>query len=205
MLARRFRLPARALLLLPLLLSPPLASCAGTRTPVASRVAPATAQPTGVTTVIVVRHAERAAVPGGDPPISAAGEARALALRDALHDAGVTAIVTTQYRRTGQTAAPLAREAGLTAEQVVVDHEGDIARHAREVAELVATRHAGQTVLVVGHSNTVPAIVGALGVPGVAPISDEEFDRLYVVQLPATGSARLIRARFGAPTREVAP
>ncbi|HEU4584483.1 MAG TPA: histidine phosphatase family protein, partial [Gemmatimonadaceae bacterium] len=64
------------------------------------------------TTVIVVRHAEKAVGQGDDPHLSAAGEARARALARALEDAGVTAVITTQWIRTAETARPAARAAG---------------------------------------------------------------------------------------------
>ena len=149
----------------------------------------------GVTTVIVVRHAEKADVPGGDPPLSAAGERRSLALLDALREAGVQAVVTTQLQRTRLTAAPLARALGLEPEVVPVS--ADVAAHARQVAEHVLERHAGRTVVVVGHSNTVPAIVAALGAPAVEAIDESEYDDLFVVQRPATGPARRLHVRYG--------
>jgi hypothetical protein len=55
------------------------------------------------TTVILVRHAEKADEPGADPALSAAGEARARALADALRDVKVAAVLTTPYRRTNAT------------------------------------------------------------------------------------------------------
>src|SRR5213078_4827272 len=62
------------------------------------------AQGRGTTTVILVRHAEKAAAPADDPPLTAAGEARAKDLLDAVRDARVTAIVTTQLVRAKSTA-----------------------------------------------------------------------------------------------------
>ncbi|HEU4631910.1 MAG TPA: phosphoglycerate mutase family protein, partial [Gemmatimonadaceae bacterium] len=149
------------------------------------------------TTVIVVRHAEKAAVPGDDPPLSAAGEARARALRDALRGAGVQAAVVTQLQRTRLTAAPLAAALGLAPEVVPV--RGDVTAHARAVAARVLERHAGQTVLVVGHSNTVPAIVEALGGDGVGPIDDRSYDDLFIVVRQPDGEAHVVHARYGSP------
>lgn len=131
--------------------------------------------------VIVVRHAERAdaGAPAGnamtaspDPELSAAGKARAQALAAMLKDAGVTAIYTTEYIRTKDTAAPLAAATNVTAEVV----------SARDQAALIARlkAHTGGAVLVVGHSNTVPAIVKALGGPDVT-IGESEYDSLFFV------------------------
>jgi broad specificity phosphatase PhoE len=147
------------------------------------------------TTVIIVRHAERAAEPKGDPVLTAAGEARAEALLEAVRGAGVTHVLVTTLQRTALTAAPTAHALGLVPAAVNVRSQ----RHVAEVVDSIRAR-AGGVVLVVGHSNTVPAIVSALG--GEAPeICDEEYDNLYVVTLPsAGGQARVIRGRFGVAT-----
>jgi broad specificity phosphatase PhoE len=147
------------------------------------------------TTVILVRHAEKAAEPADDPPLTATGEARAKDLWNAVKDAGVTAIITTQLVRTRATAEPTANAVHVTPE--VVRAGG--AAHAQDVASAVR-KHDGQTVLVVGHSNTVPAIVEALGAPRPANICDPEYDNLYIVTIAPDGKANLVRAKYGQPT-----
>lgn len=148
------------------------------------------------TVVVVVRHAERA--PGsGDPPISEIGRARATALAELLKSSNVAAIITTQLLRTRQTAEPLA--AALRITPTVVNAQPDLARHAAEVAG-AARRHAGKTVLVVGHSNTVPAIVAALGGPAFPGLCEPEYDAVFTVVIDAAGAARTMKSRFGAAT-----
>jgi broad specificity phosphatase PhoE len=148
------------------------------------------------TVVLVVRHAERA--PGsGDPPISDAGRERAAALAEVGKLTGVSAIVTTQLQRTRQTAAPLAEALKIT--PVVVPTQSDLAKHASEVAAAVR-QQAGKTILVVGHSNTVPAIVAALGGPKLPDLCEPEYDSLITLILDAGGGVRIVRSRFGAPT-----
>ena len=154
--------------------------------------------PQSTTTVIVVRHAEKAVGQGDDPHLSDAGEARAEALARSLEDAGVTAVITTQWVRTAETAEPTAREAGASPEVVPVVWNS-IPRNAADVAAAVR-RHPGEVVLVVGHSNTVPDIVAALGVERPAEICDSEYDRMEIVSMEADGNARLIESRYGAPT-----
>jgi len=154
-----------------------------------------TAPSTQPTTVILVRHAEKAAEPANDPGLTPDGERRAHDLAQVARDAGVTAVITTQFARTRATAQPLASALSITPE--VIDARG--ATHAQDVATAVR-RHAGQVVLVVGHSNTIPAIIAALGAAQPPPICDQEYDNLYVVTVPASGPARLIHARYGAPT-----
>lgn len=148
------------------------------------------------TVVIVVRHAERA--PGtGDPPLSDAGMQRAAALSELGKLSGVSAIVTTQLQRTRQTAAPLAEALKIT--PVVVPTQADLPKHAAEVAAAVR-QQAGKTVLVVGHSNTVPAIVAALGGPKLPDLCEPEYDGIITMILDPGGSVRIVKARFGAPT-----
>jgi phosphohistidine phosphatase SixA len=141
--------------------------------------------------VIVVRHAEKAEVPGSDPPLSTAGRARAEALADALADAGVGTVITTQLARTRQTAAPLAARIGIVP-QVVEAASGQRDAHVAAVAD--AVRRADGVVLVVGHSNTVMQIVAALGGPEAADLDDQQYDVMLLVQ-PVGG---VVRARFGA-------
>jgi broad specificity phosphatase PhoE len=160
----------------------------------------AAAQPA---TVILVRHAEKASTPGADPALSAAGEARARALAEALADARVGSIITTQFVRTRATAAPLAAAASLTPETVAAT--GNAKAHIAAVAEAVRKKPAGEVVLVVGHSNTIPAIIGALGGPEMAELCESEYDNLYVLELDARPSPRLLRTRFGEPDDPNAP
>ena len=148
------------------------------------------------TVVLLVRHAERA--PGtGDVPISDVGQSRAQALAEIGKVAGVSAIITTQFQRTRQTAAPLAEALGIT--PVVVGTQSDGVKHAAEVAAAVR-QQAGKTVLVVGHSNTVSAIVAALGGPKFADYCDPAYDNLVTMVLDAEGGVRTVRSKFGAPT-----
>lgn len=147
-------------------------------------------------TVIVVRHAEKAATPADDPPLTAVGEERARDLLAAIRDAGVSAAITTQFARTKATAQPTVAALSLPTEIVTA---GSAASHPQEVAAAVR-KHAGHTVLVVGHSNTVPAIIEALGAKRPAAICDAEYDNLYVVTIAADGKAGVVHSKFGART-----
>ena len=145
--------------------------------------------------VIIVRHAEKASSPKENPPLSPAGAARARALEEALRDAGVTTIITTEQRRTQDTAAPLL--SALHLDGVVVPTSPDRQHHANAVA--AAVRKAGGTVLVIDHQLTMPVIIAALGGPSVQTVCDVEFSNLYIL-LPADSShLRLIRSHYGAP------
>ena len=143
--------------------------------------------------VFLVRHAERAddggMAPEEDPPLSVAGRERAQALASLLEDAGITHVHTSDYQRTRETAAPLAAATGLSASTYDVRDLGPFA------VELLATpgRH-----LVVGHSNSTPELVTALGGDPHGEIATMEYDRLYVLSVGEEG-VRTILLRFGAP------
>ncbi len=130
-------------------------------------------------TVFLVRHAERAdTTPGAspkmadDPDLSEAGRARAQSLAAALKDANITAIYATEFKRTQQTAAPLARALGLTVKIVTSKSQADL------LSQLKASKG---NVLVVGHSNTVPDVIKDLGVTTPVKIDDTEFDNMFLV------------------------
>ena len=152
----------------------------------------ALAQPS---TVILVRHAERAAEPRADPLLTAEGQQRALDLAAALSGANVSSIITTHLQRTQLTAKPLGDAIGQT--PIVVRAGGP--GHADSVAAAVMRRPAGDVVLVVGHSNTVPAIIAALGGPKMPDLCDGQYSNLYVMELKAGAAPRLIKAKYGAP------
>ncbi|MET3930961.1 broad specificity phosphatase PhoE [Lysobacter sp. OAE881] len=140
-------------------------------------------------TFVIVRHAEK--VPDGskDPPLTDAGHARAQALAKRLSSMPVIAVYTTPFQRTRQTATPTAQEHGLP----LIEYDAKLP--ASEFAAQLKQRHAGQTVLVVGHSNTVPDIAAALCSCDVAPMSEAEYDRLMTVRIDASGRAALDVAR----------
>src|SRR5262245_33200697 len=140
------------------------------------------------TTIFLVRHAERADSGGGgmssDPSLSAAGRARALRLAEVLKDTKLTAVFATEFKRTQQTGAPTAKAQQLTLTTTPADQTAAL------VNKLKAATGA---VLVVGHSNTIPEVMTALGVTPPVTIGDGEFDNLFIV---ITGTpARSVRLR----------
>jgi len=151
------------------------------------------------TTVVVVRHAEKSTDDPRDPSLSAAGLQRAQDLSVALKGAGVTDVYVTQYKRTRQTAEPLAQVSGISIVERPINATNSTT-YAQDLAHEILTRSAGKSVLVVGHSNTVPDIVKALSGSPVPPITDAEYDHIFVVTIPAAGSPRVMQLRFGRPT-----
>lgn len=144
--------------------------------------------------VVVVRHAEKAD-DSRDPPLASAGESRAGALAATLAGARLDLAIATQFRRTRQTAEPAARAAGIPVTLRPIDGS-NAATYADTLAAELRALPPGSTALVVGHSNTVPGIVGALSGQAQAPMPETEYDRYTVVLLDADGAARVITSRY---------
>ena len=178
-----------------------LGICAGRSAEVAGRPQHQDDSDVKVTTVFLVRHAEKADVPGQDSPLSEAGRQRAEALARLLQSAGVKGVYTSQFLRARQTAEPLAKRLGLTPISVSL---GVKASHPREVSDesiRELTRrveaHAGEAVLIVGHSNSIPEVIRMLGGDAVTKIDESRFDDLFVVTIYARGRAKVAHLRYG--------
>ncbi len=158
---------------------------------------PATAQ---AGTVILVRHAEKAS-PNGDPALSSAGRSRAQALAATLRAWPLDRIIISQFRRSRETAEPVAAAQGRT--PTIVALGGDRAEDTRRVVSALSGLPAGAAVLVVGHSNTLLPIVAAWGGPTLPDLCDGRYDARFVLQRAAGDSiARLLVATYGAATPE---
>jgi broad specificity phosphatase PhoE len=156
---------------------------------------PALAEAPKVTTIILVRHAEKAG-PSGDVPLSDAGKARAVELARVLTGAGVSAVYATQFARTQQTAEPLA-----TALKVKATVAETSPTYAKDLAAAILKDHAGETVVVVSHSNTLTDVMTALGVADPPKIVDSQYDDLFVVTRVEGGPSRLVSLRYGEAAR----
>lgn len=145
------------------------------------------------TVVLLVRHAEKATDEGDDPTLTAAGAARAQALAHVAQNAGVRAVYSTTLQRTRLTVLPLADALGLTVQTLA---PGDI----DGLVERLRTRHPGETVLVAGHSNTIPAILRALGA-NASEMSEKDYDDLFLAHLAATGEVTVTHLQYGVATK----
>jgi len=145
-----------------------------------------------VTTVIIVRHAEKNIEPNNpDPDLSPAGQARAQEIARMFGDAGVQAIYATQYKRTQQTVTPLASRLGLPV--VSVD-----AKQSSELTRRILSNNRGQTVFVAGHNNTAPEIVNLLSGENYPQIPESEYDNMYIVTIYRFGKAKVLKVKYGA-------
>lgn len=122
-------------------------------------------------TIYIMRHLQRDV--GDDPGLNAAGQAYAERLAEWFMHDRPKAIFVTPYKRTRETVAPLAAKLGLTPRDY----------NPRDNAGLVAAvRAAKGPVLIVGHSNTVPVIVHALGGPEAPELADDDYARIWIVK-----------------------
>lgn len=144
----------------------------------------------------VVRHAEKASTPADNPPLTAAGQQRAIALCDSLRNKNVKRIFVSQYLRTQQTAQPSASLLQVTPTQYNASQPVDSLAKLKGIG--------GQNVLVVGHSNTVPQLILKLTGVNIGQIPDNDFDNFYVIKRVKNSSGdtfTLFRTdTYGAPS-----
>ena len=161
---------------------------------VASPVTASLAAQATPTVVVIVRHADKAATPANDPPLTAVGVERALTLAEFLKDAKVGAVLHTPTTRTRETARPTAERFGITPELIPLGPAPVIAAAIREMV----AKHAGKTILIVGHSNTVMPWIAALGGPVRPDLCDHQYEGIYTLVIGG-GQTRLVEATYGPP------
>jgi phosphohistidine phosphatase SixA len=146
--------------------------------------------------IILVRHAEKAS-DSNEPgvPLSEAGRARAARLAQMLASAGITAIYATETDRARQTAEPLAKALKLEVRTYSPrDASGKLAP--KIVVDRMKKDDAAGIALVVGHQNTVPDVISALGYPDKIEIGDRDFDDLFLVVPKPGGPPTVVRLKY---------
>lgn len=137
--------------------------------------------------IFLVRHAEKVDT-SSDAALSPAGKVRAQALATTLKDAGINHIHSSDYRRTRNTAAPIAT---LLAKEIQLYDPLKLSEFATKLKKAQG-RH-----LVVGHSNTTPALAKLLGGESGSPIVEaNEFDRLYIITISNDGLVNTVLLRY---------
>ena len=147
------------------------------------------------TTLILVRHAEKVKDGSNDPILTPEGEARADELMYILKHVELSAIYSTPYKRTKQTVLPTAKDKNLEIQNY---KPGD-----KDFLEKVLNSNSGKTVLIVGHSNTIPTLANELaGQKDYNDLNDATYDNLFFAQIHSNGQTKIIRMRFGTHTPE---
>lgn len=141
--------------------------------------------------IYLVRHAEKCEEQGSNPGLTEAGRRRADLLTRMLSDASISAVYTTPYNRTRETAQPVAEAHGVEPTEVSPRSQfnGDLRKRLLAADDAAA--------LVIGHSNTIPPLVNSLAGTDLPSYSEAVYDRFYIVTLPADGPAHAIVLRYG--------
>jgi 2,3-bisphosphoglycerate-dependent phosphoglycerate mutase len=143
-----------------------------------------------ITTFILVRHAEKASDGTNDPELKPEGVKRAESFAALFAKTDVTAIYSTNYKRTRSTVTPIANSKGITLEPY----------SAMKVAELqsLLTKHNGGTVVIAGHSNTIPEIANALiGEKKFEQFADDDYGNILVISVTTIGkNAKITWLRY---------
>ena len=152
-------------------------------------------------TVYLVRHAERADEPRQDPPLTEKGTARSQELARILAKANIKAIITSQFLRTKNTGEPLSKQVNVPVTSISLSLNPSNPRQISEQSTAEVTNkileRAGESVLVIGHSNSIPDVIKMLG-GDVTPVIDEKkFDDLFVVTVYAKGKAKVAHMKYG--------
>lgn len=136
------------------------------------------------TQVFLVRHAEKAQTPANDPPLTEKGQKRAAQLFEKLGADTIQALYSTDYQRTRATLTPISEQLSLP---INIYEAHDYSGLAAEILD----NHAGETVLLAGHSNTILPIIEALGAaPPIDSIAEQDYDYIFSVRIEADGSAQ---------------
>lgn len=138
------------------------------------------------TTLILSRHAEKG--PGDNPDLTKEGKDRAKALTKLTHLYNIVQVYSSNTRRTVATAEPIAKEMNL---QVNTTFK---ANQFESMVADIAKKFAGKTVMVVGHSDTVPEFLNYLTKSkSFKEIEISDYSNLFVVQYEAAGHAQVHR------------
>jgi broad specificity phosphatase PhoE len=122
--------------------------------------------------IFIVRHAQKASSGGREPELSPQGQKRADALGHILKDSQITSVFVTEFKRMHETAAPTARVAHVSPTVVPANDIG---------ALLEKLRRLNGNALVVGHGNTIPDLLKALGIATPVSIADDDYTKVFAV------------------------
>jgi phosphohistidine phosphatase SixA len=137
--------------------------------------------------IILVRHAERASA-DPDSPLNDVGRRRAECLARTLADSKVQGIFTTELKRSQETADPLSKLLKIYPTVMKAADTDELVKHLRSAPE--------QTLLVVGHSDTLPKIIAGLGGGTISPIGHDEYDRMTTLTMLGTHNVVVTTLRF---------
>ena len=132
-----------------------------------------------------VRHAEKADDGTRNPPLNDPVEKRAAQFAELLSNQKVNALYSTPFKRTMQTLQPLADIHGLT----IANY--DPFAGPEWLSELIK-KHAGETIVISGHSNTIPSMANALlGKEQFQQFDDSDYTNILMIVTDTLGQGNL--------------
>ena len=149
------------------------------------------AQEKAITTFILIRHAEKDLTQStNDPDLSAEGKTRAIRLTEVFKKTDIQSIYSTPFKRTQLTVEPLATAKNLK----VMTYQ---ANKMEEIDNMIA-QHVGGTILLSGHSNTVPQILNYLiGEEKYKNLDDTDYGNIIIVTITERGkNAKITWLRY---------
>lgn len=148
-----------------------------------------------ITTLILVRHAEKAPDQGDDPVLTENGHERARALKNILREVKIDKVYSTSYKRTQSTVESIARQHNLA---IIEYNPNDLPEMIKAI-----DKNKGKTLLISGHSNTTPAMLNLLVADErYKQLDDSDYDNLYIVSYLGSGRAKVLQLQYGEPTRQ---
>lgn len=142
------------------------------------------------TTFILVRHAEKANDGTRNPPLNEDGIKRSANLAEMLANQEITALYSTPFKRTQETLTPIAEAKGLKVQDYDPYAKG-------EWLTTLAEKHAGGTVVISGHSNTIPTLANALlGNETFSQFDESDYSNLIIIIANKVGNGKLVRLKF---------
>jgi len=142
------------------------------------------------TTFILVRHAEKVSDGTKDPDLTMDGKTRANELVKVLNETKIDAVYSTAFKRTMYTAAPIAEANALT--PVVYE------AFKEPVMDSLLVKHKGETIVIVGHSNSIPWTANyLLGKKQFSDFEDSDYNNLLIVSVLVKGTANVTWLTYG--------
>jgi broad specificity phosphatase PhoE len=146
-------------------------------------------------TVVMIRHAEKIITTDKDPALTNIGIARANGLVELFSTAKPTAIYTTQYQRTQLTAKPLSDAINIPITVLEINAD-NLAQYPALLLKQICALPNNATVLVVGHSNSIPDILEAWSHEPVKAIADDEYNRIFIVNFEKCKATQRLDLRY---------
>jgi broad specificity phosphatase PhoE len=140
------------------------------------------------TTLILIRHAERGNDGSNDPPLAEEGTKRAVRLAETLKNTNITAIFSTNYKRTKSTIAPLAQAKGLEVKVYEPMKEEELKK--------IVNENKGGTVVICGHSNTTPWSANFLTGEKLENFADTDYGNILIVTFWDFGKTSMTRINY---------